>query len=63
MGHLPRPLSRTRKPAEYRWLNDSTELFLSKPQLAALMERCGLSNVCCRSFALGTAALHHGIKP
>jgi demethylmenaquinone methyltransferase/2-methoxy-6-polyprenyl-1,4-benzoquinol methylase len=53
----------TRKPAEYRWLNDSTELFLSKPQLAALMERCGLSNVRCRSFALGTAALHHGIKP
>jgi demethylmenaquinone methyltransferase/2-methoxy-6-polyprenyl-1,4-benzoquinol methylase len=52
----------TRKRAEYRWLNDSTELFLSKPQLAALMERYGLSNVRYRSFALGAAALHHGVK-
>jgi demethylmenaquinone methyltransferase/2-methoxy-6-polyprenyl-1,4-benzoquinol methylase len=53
----------THKSAEYRWLNDSTELFLSKPQLAALMERCGLSSVRYRSFALGAAALHHGVKP
>jgi demethylmenaquinone methyltransferase/2-methoxy-6-polyprenyl-1,4-benzoquinol methylase len=53
----------TRKRAEYRWLNDSTELFLSKPQLVALMECCGLSNVRYRSFALGAAALHHGVKP
>jgi demethylmenaquinone methyltransferase/2-methoxy-6-polyprenyl-1,4-benzoquinol methylase len=53
----------TRKSAEYRWLNDSTELFLSKPQLVALMERCGLSNVRYRVFALGAAALHHAVKP
>jgi demethylmenaquinone methyltransferase/2-methoxy-6-polyprenyl-1,4-benzoquinol methylase len=53
----------TGKAAEYRWLNDSTELFLSKPQLAALMERCGLSKTRYRSFALGAAALHRGVKP
>jgi demethylmenaquinone methyltransferase/2-methoxy-6-polyprenyl-1,4-benzoquinol methylase len=53
----------TRKRAEYRWLNDSTELFLSKTQLVALIKRCGLSNVRYHSFALGAAALHHGVKP
>jgi demethylmenaquinone methyltransferase/2-methoxy-6-polyprenyl-1,4-benzoquinol methylase len=53
----------THKPAEYRWLNDSTEAFLSKPQLAALMRQSGLAEVRYRSFALGAAALHTGIKP
>ena len=53
----------TRKPAEYQWLNDSTEAFLSKEQLAMLMEQCGLIEVRYRSFAFGAAALHSGIKP
>jgi demethylmenaquinone methyltransferase/2-methoxy-6-polyprenyl-1,4-benzoquinol methylase len=53
----------TRKTAEYRWLNDSTEAFLSKQELAELMARCGLVNVRYRSFALGAAALHQGVKP
>jgi demethylmenaquinone methyltransferase/2-methoxy-6-polyprenyl-1,4-benzoquinol methylase len=52
----------TRKPAEYRWLNDSTEQFLSKDQLAELMRQCGLQGVGYRSFALGAAALHSGFK-
>jgi demethylmenaquinone methyltransferase/2-methoxy-6-polyprenyl-1,4-benzoquinol methylase len=51
-----------RKPAEYRWLNDSTEAFLTKRQLVELMGQCGLHEVRCRSFALGAAALHSGIK-
>ena len=51
-----------RKPAEYQWLNDSTEIFLSKGQLAALMVTCGLVNVRYRSFAFGAAALHSGAK-
>jgi demethylmenaquinone methyltransferase/2-methoxy-6-polyprenyl-1,4-benzoquinol methylase len=52
----------TRKSAEYQWLNDSTEVFLSKPQLAELMEQCGLTKVSYHSFALGAAALHVGFK-
>jgi demethylmenaquinone methyltransferase/2-methoxy-6-polyprenyl-1,4-benzoquinol methylase len=52
----------TRRSAEYRWLNDSTEAFLSKPQLATLMEHCGLTNVRYRSFAFGAAALHQGVR-
>jgi demethylmenaquinone methyltransferase/2-methoxy-6-polyprenyl-1,4-benzoquinol methylase len=52
----------TRKTAEYQWLNDSTEVFLSKVQLAHLMEQCGLTSVKYRSFALGAAALHVGFK-
>ncbi|MDR1775727.1 MAG: demethylmenaquinone methyltransferase [Actinomycetes bacterium] len=50
-------------PDEYRWLNDSTEAFLSKGQLAVLMQHCGLTGVGVRSFMLGGAALHWGRKP
>ncbi len=50
------------KAAEYQWLNDSTELFLSKQQLAELMEKCGLKKVSYQSFSLGAAALHVGYK-
>ncbi|MCL2331957.1 MAG: ubiquinone/menaquinone biosynthesis methyltransferase [Actinomycetia bacterium] len=49
-------------PDEYRWLADSTEIFLTKDELARLMERCGLGAVQYRSFMLGGAALHTGIK-
>jgi demethylmenaquinone methyltransferase/2-methoxy-6-polyprenyl-1,4-benzoquinol methylase len=53
----------TGRPAEYRWLNDSTEAFLSKPELAKLMAQCGLIDVRYRNFALGAAALHQATKP
>ncbi len=51
-----------RAPEEYKWLNESTEAFLSKKDLALLMKRCGLSEVEYRSFMLGGAALHTGYK-
>lgn len=53
----------THKKAEYQWLNDSTEAFLSKAELATLMQNVGLANVGYRSFLFGSAALHFGIKP
>jgi len=49
-------------PAEYQWLADSTEAFLAKPELAQLMQDCGQGAVTWRSFMLGGAALHTGIK-
>jgi len=49
-------------PDEYQWLADSTEAFLPKDELARLMEHCGLGAVSYRSFMLGGAALHTGIK-
>jgi demethylmenaquinone methyltransferase/2-methoxy-6-polyprenyl-1,4-benzoquinol methylase len=52
-----------RAPEEYRWLNDSTEVFLSKTELASLMAKCGLSHVGYRSFMMGGSALHWGTKP
>jgi len=51
------------RPAEYRWLNDSTEAFLSKPALAQLFSTAGFEQVHYRSFALGAAALHSARKP
>jgi len=53
----------TKKEAEYRWLNDSTEAFLTKDQLVSLMDACGLAASQYESFNLGVAALHFGIKP
>jgi demethylmenaquinone methyltransferase/2-methoxy-6-polyprenyl-1,4-benzoquinol methylase len=52
-----------RAPEEYQWLNDSTENFLSKAELAVLMRECGLAEVSYRSFMCGSAALHRGVKP
>jgi demethylmenaquinone methyltransferase/2-methoxy-6-polyprenyl-1,4-benzoquinol methylase len=48
------------RPDEYRWLNDSTEAFLTKPELAQLMLDCGCAEVRYRSYLLGAAALHSG---
>lgn len=50
-------------PEEYRYLNDSTEAFLTKEELAALMRERGLEGVSYRSFMFGGAALHSGTKP
>jgi demethylmenaquinone methyltransferase/2-methoxy-6-polyprenyl-1,4-benzoquinol methylase len=52
----------TKRPDEYRWLNDSTEAFLAKPQLAQLMADCGLIDIHYRSYLLGSAALHSGLR-
>ena len=35
----------TGKQKEYEWLNESTELFLKKNELAELFKKCGLSDV------------------
>ena len=50
-------------PEEYKWLNDSTEAFLSKDELAALMQEKGLRDVGYKSFMFGGSALHYGTKP
>jgi demethylmenaquinone methyltransferase/2-methoxy-6-polyprenyl-1,4-benzoquinol methylase len=47
---------------EYEWLNESTEAFLTKDELARLMERCGLADVSYKSHLLGSAAMHVGTK-
>jgi demethylmenaquinone methyltransferase/2-methoxy-6-polyprenyl-1,4-benzoquinol methylase len=52
-----------KRSGEYRWLNESTEAFLTKQQLAGLMQSCGLVDVSYQSFLLGSAALHRGCKP
>ncbi len=50
------------KMADYIWLHDSTEQFLSKKQLCDLFRDVGLQNVTYRSFMFGSCALHTGIK-
>jgi demethylmenaquinone methyltransferase/2-methoxy-6-polyprenyl-1,4-benzoquinol methylase len=52
-----------KKPEEYRWLNDSTEAFLSKPELLDLITQVGFEQSKYRSFLMGAAALHSAIKP
>ncbi len=47
---------------EYQWLNDSTEQFLSKKELAALLEKVGFQQVGYHSYLFGAAALHYGKK-
>lgn len=49
-------------PREYRYLNASTEAFLSKEELAAIMREVGLKDVGYKSHMLGGAATHFGIK-
>lgn len=49
-------------PREYRYLNASTEAFLSKEELAAIMREVGLKDVGYKSHMLGGAATHYGTK-
>lgn len=49
--------------AEYRYLNESTEAFLTKDELAEMMEEAGLTEVAYRSMMFGSAALHTGVRP
>lgn len=50
-------------PKEYKWLNASTEMFVSKDELAALMRKVGLTDVSYKSHMFGGAATHSGTKP
>lgn len=50
------------KPDAYRWLNDSTEVFLTKKELLQLFRRCGLKKTGWYRHFLGTAACHRGTK-
>lgn len=43
---------------EYSWLNTSTEAFLTKDELAQLMQEVGFDDVSFASFLFGAAALH-----
>ena len=52
----------TGKQKEYEWLNESTELFLKKNELADLFKECGLSKVTYKTYLMGSAALHKGQK-
>jgi demethylmenaquinone methyltransferase/2-methoxy-6-polyprenyl-1,4-benzoquinol methylase len=44
----------------YQYLPHSVEVFMSPDELAATMERVGLSHVRCRLLMLGTVTLHVG---
>jgi demethylmenaquinone methyltransferase/2-methoxy-6-polyprenyl-1,4-benzoquinol methylase len=46
----------------YRWLNDSTEQFLTKNELVRLLKKTGFREIALRSYFLGSAALHRGKK-
>lgn len=50
-------------PKEYKWLNASTEAFVSKDELAGLMRKVGLQEVSFKSHMFGGAATHVGTKP
>ena len=47
---------------EYAWLNKSTEMFLSKKDLATLFQSCGLKDVGYQTYMFGTCAQHYGRK-
>lgn len=47
---------------EYAWLNESTKNFPDKKRLKEMFEEAGLSFVEVKSYALGAAAMHMGIK-
>ena len=48
---------------QYEWLYESTQEFLRKDQLKALLEKVGLAYVSVRPFMFGAAALHVGYVP
>ncbi len=48
---------------EYAWLNRSTELFLTKSELADLFRICGFVDVSYHSFMWGASAVHQGVVP
>ncbi len=53
----------TGHPLEYKWLNESTEKFLGKKELAGLFREVGLTEVTYRTYMFGASACHQGRKP
>ncbi|MCM2674332.1 demethylmenaquinone methyltransferase [Alkalicoccobacillus plakortidis] len=51
-----------RSHKEYSWLQESTQTFPSKEELAKLFKEVGLSKVKYKSYSGGAAAVHCGIK-
>ena len=51
-----------RSHKEYSWLQESTQTFPSKEELAKLFKEAGLSKVKYKSYSGGAAAVHCGIK-
>ncbi len=47
---------------EYAWLHESTKNFPNKEKLKQMFEEAGFEEVLIKSFALGAAAMHLGIK-
>ncbi|MEN0643435.1 demethylmenaquinone methyltransferase [Alkalicoccobacillus gibsonii] len=47
---------------EYSWLQESTQTFPSKQQLASLFQEAGLKDVTFKSYSGGAAAVHYGRK-
>ena len=47
----------------YNYLRDSVEFFPTADGLTHLMAETGLSNITCKTFGLGTVAIHAGTKP
>lgn len=56
------PIFESKYKAEYKWLNQSTELFLSPEELAQLMKTHKLENVKTKKFLFGACCLLSGRK-
>ncbi|MFD2640345.1 demethylmenaquinone methyltransferase [Piscibacillus salipiscarius] len=48
---------------EYSWLYESTKNFPGKQKLAHMFKQVGFQSVNVKSYALGAAAMHLGVKP
>lgn len=48
---------------EYAWLHESAKDFPGKKELKLMFNNAGLANVSVKSYTLGVAAMHMGIKP
>ncbi|MFN7171884.1 MAG: ubiquinone/menaquinone biosynthesis methyltransferase [Fimbriimonadaceae bacterium] len=51
-----------RKPAEYTYLGESTDRFLSREELAASMQKAGFERVRWKDLYLGNICIHLGAK-
>ena len=47
----------------YRYLQESTECFVTPKELASIMREAGFKDVCHRKFMMGTMAVHWGTCP
>lgn len=61
-GLMPLIGGRKKHRAEYRWLADSTELFLKAEELKALFEESGFKSVELKAMMMGACCLHRGFK-